>query len=64
MGLQFHPEVTAVIIDRWISELAHRLDAADVAKRDLRSMSATRLGPARRNAHRIFDRFLRLAQVS
>ena len=64
LGVQFHPEVTATIIDRWVHELDHQLAAAGVSPAELLPASAAQLDSARRNAHRLFDTFMGLGRIS
>jgi GMP synthase-like glutamine amidotransferase len=63
LGVQFHPEVTITIIDRWIAHLGHLPAAAGVDTSDLSRASLGRMESARRNAHRLFDGFMGLARA-
>lgn len=63
LGVQFHPEVTTTIIDRWIAHLGHLPAAAGVDTSDLSRASLGRMESARRNAHRLFDGFISLART-
>lgn len=63
MGVQFHPEVTAAILGRWLGDLDGEPAAADVDVSELQSASAASLPAARGNAHTLFDQFLRLART-
>jgi GMP synthase-like glutamine amidotransferase len=59
-GLQFHPEVTAEIIDGWLTEPAGCSELADLSYIDpmrIRAETPHRLPPMHRFAAKLFDRF-------
>ncbi|MGH2679544.1 MAG: type 1 glutamine amidotransferase [Actinomycetota bacterium] len=58
LGLQFHPEVTTEIMDDWVREYRHELDADGVAPDALLEETKRRAGESRRMALQLFDRYL------
>jgi hypothetical protein len=59
LGLQFHPEVTTQIMDDWVRTYRHELDGDGVDPDDLLEETKRLADENRRNAWRLFDRFLR-----
>ena len=60
LGLQFHPEVTTQIMDDWVRAYRHELlDGDGVDPDELLAETKRRAEASRRNAWRLFDRFLR-----
>lgn len=59
LGLQFHPEVTAEIMDDWVREYRHELDAEGVDPDALLRETHRRAEQSRGNAMRLFERYLR-----
>jgi GMP synthase-like glutamine amidotransferase len=59
LGLQFHPEVTTQIMDDWVRAYRHELDGDGVDPDDLLEETRRLAEENRRNAWRLFDRFLR-----
>jgi GMP synthase-like glutamine amidotransferase len=59
LGLQFHPEVTTEIMDDWVREYRHELDADGVAPDALLEETKRRATESRRMAWQLFDRYLR-----
>ena len=59
LGLQFHPEVTTQIMDDWVREYRHELDAEGVDPDALLEETRRLAEKSRANAMRLFDRFLR-----
>jgi GMP synthase-like glutamine amidotransferase len=57
LGLQFHPEADAAVVDRW-ARLDTRLADAEVTVEDLARQSAKWAGPALELAYRLFDDWL------
>jgi hypothetical protein len=58
LGLQFHPEVTTEIMDDWVREYRHELDADGVPPDALLEETKQRATESRRMALQLFDRFL------
>ena len=58
LGLQFHPEVTTQIMDDWVRTYRHELDGGGVDPDDLLEETKRLAEENRRNAWRLFDRFL------
>jgi GMP synthase-like glutamine amidotransferase len=58
LGLQFHPEVTTEIMDDWVREYRHELDADGVPPDALLEETKRRATESRRMALQLFDRFL------
>jgi GMP synthase-like glutamine amidotransferase len=59
LGLQFHPEVTPEIMDRWVQTYRHELDQEGVDPDGLLEETNRRADDSRRSAWRLFDGFLR-----
>jgi GMP synthase-like glutamine amidotransferase len=57
LGVQFHPEVDAAIMDEWIPRGREYLAAANVEPDALRDETARREPRAREDAYRLFDGF-------
>jgi GMP synthase-like glutamine amidotransferase len=65
LGLQFHPEVTTQIMDDWVREYRHELDADGVDPDALLEETKRRATESKRMAWQLFERFLRdVAAVS
>ena len=58
LGLQYHPEVTTDIMDDWVREYRHELDADGVDPDELLEETKRRAPESRRNAMRLLDRYL------
>lgn len=58
LGLQFHPEVTPAIIDRWIRDYRHELDEHGVAPEALLEETRRRADSTRAATWRLLDRWL------
>ena len=58
LGLQFHPEVTTEIMDAWVRAYPHELKAEGVDPDRLLEETKRRAEASRRNAERLFDRYL------
>jgi GMP synthase-like glutamine amidotransferase len=58
LGLQFHPEVTTEIMDDWVREYRHELDADGVDPDALLEETKRRATESRRMAWQLFERFL------
>ena len=58
LGLQFHPEVTTQIMDDWVREYRHELDADGVDPDTLLEETNRRATESRRMAWQLFDRYL------
>jgi len=58
LGLQFHPEVTARGIERWLIGHAAEIGAAGLSVPALRAATATHAAPLARQAARLLTRFL------
>jgi GMP synthase-like glutamine amidotransferase len=58
LGLQFHPEVTTQIMDDWVREYRHELDADGVDPDALLEETKRRATESRRMAWQLFERFL------
>jgi GMP synthase-like glutamine amidotransferase len=58
LGLQFHPEVTPQIMDDWVREYRHELDADGVDPDALLDETNRRATESRRMAWQLFDRYL------
>lgn len=57
LGLQFHPEVDAELVDLW-ARADPKLPQAGVTVEELAAQSAVHAGPAREQAFRLFDAWL------
>jgi GMP synthase-like glutamine amidotransferase len=57
MGLQFHPEVTPEIMERWVRVYPHELRAEGVDPQGLLKETRRRAAEARKTTWRLFDRF-------
>lgn len=60
LGLQFHPEADAELVDRW-ARIDARLSEGGVTVEDLAAQGAEFSPPALDHAHRLFDHWLRTA---
>jgi GMP synthase-like glutamine amidotransferase len=60
LGLQFHPEVTPQIMERWVAVYRHELDREGVDPDQLLEDTHRRAADARAGAWRLFDGFLGL----
>jgi GMP synthase-like glutamine amidotransferase len=58
LGLQFHPEVTTGIMDDWVREYRHELDADGVDPDALLEETKRRATESKRMAWQLFERFL------
>jgi GMP synthase-like glutamine amidotransferase len=58
LGLQFHPEVTTQIMDDWVREYRHELDADGVAPDALLEETKRRATESRRMAWQLLERYL------
>jgi len=58
LGLQFHPEVTTEIMDDWVREYRHELDADGVDPDALLEETKRRATESRRMAWQLLERFL------
>ena len=58
LGLQFHPEVTTEIMDDWVREYRHELDADGVAPDALLEETKQRATDSRRMAWQLLERYL------
>lgn len=58
LGLQFHPEVTTGIMEDWVREYRHELDADGVAPDALLEETKRRATESRRMAWQLFERYL------
>lgn len=58
LGLQFHPEVTTEIMDDWVREYRHELDADGVPPDALLEETKQRATESRRMARQLFDQYL------
>jgi GMP synthase-like glutamine amidotransferase len=58
LGLQFHPEVTTQIMDDWVREYRHELDADDVDPDALLEETKRRATESKRMAWQLFERYL------
>lgn len=58
LGLQFHPEVTTQIMDDWVREYRHELDADGVDPDSLLEETKQRATESRRLAWKLFERYL------
>jgi len=58
LGLQFHPEVTAAIVEEWI-DTDPRLEERGIDREELRAAGALREQAAAENARRLLDAWLR-----
>jgi hypothetical protein len=56
--VQFHPEVTTEIMDAWVRAYPHELKAEGVDPDRLLEETKRRAEASRRNAERLFDRYL------
>lgn len=59
LGLQFHPEVTPEIMDRWVQTYRHELDQEGVDPDGLLEETNRRADDSRQSAWRLFDGFVR-----
>jgi GMP synthase-like glutamine amidotransferase len=60
LGLQFHPEVDAELVDQWARADPHLPDSG-LTPEDLAAQSAVHAEPAREHAFALFDAWLRMA---
>jgi GMP synthase-like glutamine amidotransferase len=58
LGVQFHPEVTPLIMEDWVRAYRHELNAEGVDPDGLLEETRRRAGTARADAWRLFDGFL------
>ena len=58
LGLQFHPEVTSEIMDAWVHAYPHELLDEGVDPDALLEQTKQQAATSRRNAERLFDRYL------
>jgi GMP synthase-like glutamine amidotransferase len=58
LGLQFHPEVTTQIMDDWVREYRHELDADGVDPDALLEETKQRATESKRMAWQLFERYL------
>jgi GMP synthase-like glutamine amidotransferase len=58
LGLQFHPEVTTQIMDDWVREYRHELDADGVDPDALLEETKRRASESKRMAWQLFERYL------
>jgi GMP synthase-like glutamine amidotransferase len=58
LGLQFHPEVTTQIMDDWVREYRHELDADGVDPDALLEETKRLADESRARALQLFERFL------
>ena len=58
LGLQFHPEVTTGIMDDWVREYRHELDADGVDPDALLEETKRRATESKRLAWQLFERYL------
>ena len=58
LGLQFHPEVTTGIMDDWVREYRHELDADGVDPDALLEETKRRATESKRFAWQLFERYL------
>jgi GMP synthase-like glutamine amidotransferase len=58
LAVQFHPEATSEMIDRWLSEGADKVSAAGVNSSEVRAQSSALAESARERGHRLVDYFL------
>jgi GMP synthase-like glutamine amidotransferase len=64
LGLQFHPEVTAEIMDEWVRVYRHELDADGVDPDELLEETHRVIERSNEMARQLFDRYLdRIARV-
>ena len=61
LGIQFHPEVTPAIVDRWADSRAAKLAELGIEREDLRDQSEQFAARASREAFELFDRWRLLA---
>lgn len=61
LGVQFHPEVTPRIMDRWVAVYRHELDRHGVDPDGLLATTRELAEPARERSYRLFDAFLERA---
>ena len=57
LGLQFHPEVTPEIMDRWVRVYPHELKAEGVDPKGLLAETRRRAAEAKKATWRLFDSF-------
>jgi GMP synthase-like glutamine amidotransferase len=62
LGVQFHPEVTTEIMDRWVATYRHELDQEGVDPDLLLKETYQRAGQTRAAAWRLFDGFMARAR--
>jgi GMP synthase-like glutamine amidotransferase len=58
LGLQFHPEVTPEIMDEWVREYRHELDAEGIDPDALLEETNRRAGESKRTSWRLLEGFL------
>jgi GMP synthase-like glutamine amidotransferase len=58
LGVQFHPEATSEMIDRWLSEASDKVSEAGVDAGEVRAQSSAFAGSARERSRRLVDYFL------
>jgi GMP synthase-like glutamine amidotransferase len=61
LGVQFHPEVTTAIVDRWAVDDAAMLTKVGIAREDLRAQSDRFAAGAAAQAFELFDAWRHLA---
>jgi hypothetical protein len=61
MGVQFHPEADAALVDTW-AQTHPELPEAGVTRADLASQSAAHAEGAREHAFRLFDAWIASAR--
>jgi GMP synthase-like glutamine amidotransferase len=61
LGLQFHPEVTAEIMDEWVRTYRHELDGDGVDPDELLAETGRMIENSNRMARQLFDGFLERA---
>lgn len=57
LGVQFHPEVTAEIVDGWIADAPGQLASLGIDPGELRRATSRQAASARAFAYRLFDGF-------
>jgi hypothetical protein len=57
LGLQFHPEVTPQIMDDWVREYRHELDAEGVDPDGLLEETGRRAAESRATSWQLLERF-------
>lgn len=58
LGVQFHPEVTMPLVDRWIEVYMHELTDNDVEPEELLERSRREVASSQRAAAALFDEFV------